>query len=327
MIRYLFIFWVALICATAQAGTITEVPPAPTLPVYGKTVQVPENAAHQSNCAGVSEAGIAGCTSKFSWRTKVGRYWANYYRNLAIAYNVNTGAVTALRPIQGDTDTVVNGVTPGGRIWGQSMYGLFGVTSKIVEWDATGTPTLLGMGKATAADDLGRIAIFNQLCDASGCVTPANVYEILALSNSGDYLAVYVEFDAEGTEHAGLWRASDYAAREPEDFCGGACLADLGASPMRAALNSAGVAVWSGSAAGFVAAPGLDSVYYDAPLAWVSEIGVSVGGSQIIRADGTIEPIPLGIYSDMRALGINSSGGIVGESKSGAYWSAFVYVQ
>lgn len=310
-------------------GTLIEVPPAPKLPVYGQTIPVPVDSPYHGTCAGVSESGVAACTTFYSFSKGLGRNKRNYYRHLAIAYNVNTGAVVALQPLPGDTDVDANVITLGGRIVGVSMQNLYG--PRVVEWDASGVPTLIGVGEVAHANDVGQHAIGNQLCTVTGCVTVPNAYEIHALSNTG-YVASYI---SEGG-HYSMCRASDYAAAiDAEDMCSEYFLSEFGVPPTAVAMNSAGVVayhnVYGPDILGVIALPGQTlqdfANYWGVPLAAINELGVSVGGSKIVHADGTIDAIPQGVYSEMRALGINSSGVIVGQSKSGAFWRAFVYFQ
>lgn len=328
MKRFALLLLLSLLGMPAYARGIVAVPPAPTLPVYGQTIQVPARATYNADCVGVSEAGIAGCTTRYTWKPLVGRFKPPQYRSLATTYEVSTGAVVALRPLPGDTDTIVNGVTPGGRVWGQSLYGL--AISRAVEWDSTGAPTYLGVAKADAADDLGRFAVANQLCTVSGCVTVPNVYKIHALSNT-DYVASYI---SEGG-HYSMCRASDYAAAiDAEDLCSEFYLSEFGVPPTRVAANAVGTVVYHNTygavTLGVVSQPGQTlqefANYWGVPFAAVNELGDAVGGNKILRADGLVETIPLGPYALVSGLGINSAGVVVGQAKLGTQWRAVVSV-
>ncbi len=325
VILFLFVVMVS----TAQAALV-EIPKAPTLPVYGQTIPVPGGAAYFAEAVGVSEAGVAGVNTQFTWRPIDGRYKPPQYRSLATLYNTTTGAVIALRPLPGDTDSVVSVVTPGGRVLGESLLNV--KSPRIVEWSADGTPTLLGVGygKVIAADDIGRYATANQLCDAGGCVTPPNVYEIYALANN-DYVASYKSVDAGGVEHVSMCRASDYAAAGvPEDLCSPFYLSDFGTPPTRVSINTTGTVVYHNTygmtTLGVIAQRGQTlqefANYQDIPLAAINQQGDAAGGARIVRACGGIEIAPTGVYAALNILGINSNRVVVGRAKKGTAWNA-----
>lgn len=325
-----------LLSTIVIAGVPVEVPPAPTLPVYGQTIGVPARATYISDCVGISQAGKAACNTYYTWRSAVGRFRPPQYRYLATTYDVSTGAVVALRPLPGDTDSVIDGMTPQGRAWGHSMINTH--IPRIVDWDAAGVPTLLGDGIAVAADDTGRHAIGNQICDAVECVVQPNVYRIYAMSDT-DYVASYVIADPEGVEHVSMCRASDYAAAvDPEDLCSEFYLSEFGVEPTRVAINAIGTVVYHNiywpTTLGMIALTGQTlqefDFYWNIPLSGVNELGESVGGDKVVLSDGTIVTLPLGAFSRLDSRSINDAGTVVGQGVKGTAWDAprraFVYL-
>lgn len=326
MIKIIVLLLSVLLSTFVTASVITEVPPPP------RPADVPLRATYQTACFGVSQVGLAACQTYYTWTSMVGRFSPPEYRYIGYTYSIYARAITVLKPLASDTDTVVTGVTPRGRVWGQSSYRLR--SPHIVEWDATGTPKLLGLGEAVAADDLGRIAYDNLICDSAGCVAPPDVLAVLALSNSGDYVAAYTILDPEGIEHVSLWRDSDYRRRPAEDLCTGACLSELTVLPLRVAINRSGRVAWSlnwpQSQIGLISDPWQTiTAYQDVPFAAVSGSGEAVGGRQIVHPNGRVEVLPLGAFSRLDSLGVNDTGIVVGRGVLGALWSspwrAFVF--
>lgn len=297
----------AVLMFSALANADMMAVPLPAKPSHIPTIPAP--VVPTSNCVGVSDAGIVACNAMWKWSGS-GRFAANYQVEIAYTYDTITGTVSVLPAIVGDKYTRAFVATPGGRVCGQSTNGRS--TYSMVAWQA-GAVSNYGYGTLTDCDDLGRVAQGNQIYSGAWTTIP-DVMAVLALSNSGDYVAAYV-----AGNHVSLWRASQHVT---EDGCASPCMADLIQLPAKVVNNTAGTVAWYYSLAtqpplGFVdRLSGINDALAGAPWSGINVQGDVVGADKVMRGDRVVTTLsPGGGFASVSALGINSSGVIVGVGK------------